>query len=324
MVTSNKTNSVLLAKDSLDWANQLRDEQETPGKKEQVYHNTLAICAIRQLCNQLGIHTNWNQSASWNFIFREIKDIADLYIDGVGRVECRPLLPNQKTCFLPPEVRQDRIGYFLIELNQDSREAKILGFAPQNYTEYLEIDNLYSFDYFIDLVFNQNLINLRKWLEGDRQAAEMGWGTRLEIRERLEKLYRKQDFPDSRISLNVNRYALLGDDDEELELEQDNQSKEFKLITLKDITVVLRLNKIYQEEEDKIRVLVELYPTLDECLPPNIKLTMLSKSNKVLQEVPSREADNLIRLKRFKGKPGQIFKIKISLGNANLTEQFQC
>ena len=36
MVTSNKTNSVLLAKDSLDWANQLRDEQETPGKKEQV------------------------------------------------------------------------------------------------------------------------------------------------------------------------------------------------------------------------------------------------------------------------------------------------
>ena len=117
-----------------------------------------------------------------------------------------------------------------------------------------------------------------------------------------------------------------------MEIEEQLLPKEFKSVTLrdidlgiaiKDITVALRV-KVDQEENDKTGVLVQLYPTLEECLPPNLKLTMLSKSDKVVQEVPSREADNLIQLRRFKGKPGQIFKIQLSLGDTSFTEEFEC
>lgn len=88
-------------------------------------------------------------------------------------------------------------------------------------------------------------------------------------------------------------------------------------------TVALLVN-IVEENEDKLRVLIQLHPTGGEkFLAPLLKLTLLSKSGKVLQEVQSRIQDNYIQLKPFKGESGKCFSIKVSLGDISIQESFE-
>ncbi|MEM7553546.1 MAG: DUF1822 family protein [Cyanobacteria bacterium P01_A01_bin.84] len=76
--------------------------------------------------------------------------------------------------------------------------------------------------------------------------------------------------------------------------------------------------------QGKISVLAQLYPMGGErFLPHNIKLVLLSKAGKTLQEVTSRIQDNYIQLKPFKGESGKKFSIQISLENVSVQENFE-
>lgn len=79
-----------------------------------------------------------------------------------------------------------------------------------------------------------------------------------------------------------------------------------------------------ESDEEKIHVLVQLYPMdTDHYLPYNIKLSLISKAGKNLQEVTSRFQDNYIQLKPFKGFTGKKFSIQITLGDILFQEQFE-
>ena len=81
---------------------------------------------------------------------------------------------------------------------------------------------------------------------------------------------------------------------------------------------------IKEEEEDKIGVNVQLYPTnQQQYLPPKVQLSLLSKAGKNLQSVQARDKDNYIQLKPFKGKAGKSFSIEIALGNSKIREYFE-
>jgi hypothetical protein len=54
-----------------------------------------------------------------------------------------------------------------------------------------------------------------------------------------------------------------------------------------------------------------------------MKLMLLSKAGKTLQEVTARTQDNYIQLKTFKGEPGRKFSIKVTLGDVSVNENFE-
>ncbi|MFQ4144879.1 DUF1822 family protein [Chlorogloeopsis sp. ULAP02] len=91
--------------------------------------------------------------------------------------------------------------------------------------------------------------------------------------------------------------------------------------------VVLLVNispDISASTQDKISVLAQLYPINGErFLPQNIKLFLLSKAGKNLQEVTARVQDNYIQLKPFKGEYGKRFSIQVSLGDISVKENFE-
>lgn len=88
-------------------------------------------------------------------------------------------------------------------------------------------------------------------------------------------------------------------------------------------TVAL-LASVIQEAEEKLSILLQLHPTSGErYLPPHLKLTLLSKAGKTLQEVQSRSQDNYIQLKPFKGETGKRFSIEVSLGDLSVREDFE-
>ncbi|MBE9144289.1 DUF1822 family protein [Planktothrix mougeotii LEGE 06226] len=91
---------------------------------------------------------------------------------------------------------------------------------------------------------------------------------------------------------------------------------------LKGIAVIL-LVAITLETEKKVAIRVQLHPADGETyLPPYLKLSLLSEEEVILQEVQARSHDNYIQLKRFKSPAGKSFSIQLSLGNANIKENF--
>lgn len=78
------------------------------------------------------------------------------------------------------------------------------------------------------------------------------------------------------------------------------------------------------ETEGKIGIIVQVLPVAGaQILPTRLKLTLLSSTETILQEVQSREQDNYIQLKPFKGKPGVNFSIEISLNDVKFREVFE-
>lgn len=88
---------------------------------------------------------------------------------------------------------------------------------------------------------------------------------------------------------------------------------------------VVLLIAVTPESEEKIGVGAQVLPAGGaQILPPLLKLTLLSNADdKVLQAVESREQDNYIQLKPFRGKPGTSFSIEVSLNDIRVREGFE-
>lgn len=87
---------------------------------------------------------------------------------------------------------------------------------------------------------------------------------------------------------------------------------------------VALLVTITPEDSEKLGIQAQLYPTGGErYLPPNIQLTLYSKTEQKLQSIQSRDFDNYIQLKPFKGKEGIYFSLGVNIGDINIIEDFE-
>lgn len=153
-----------------------------PQKVEQIYLNTLAVLAVQDYLQILDIETDLTECDSWNPVIRMFEDTADLYIKGLGKVECRPIrsvhqqgangnhnfsanLPEK--CSIPIEAMEGRIGYIVVEIDEDQKEARLLGFSPTAETGELVLNDLASLDDFLMHLeyLSESTVNLRQWLE---------------------------------------------------------------------------------------------------------------------------------------------------------------
>jgi hypothetical protein len=76
-----------------------------------------------------------------------------------------------------------------------------------------------------------------------------------------------------------------------------------------------------QEEENKYEIKLRLVPGGNKTfLPPDLQLIVL-EGEEIFLEAKSREADNWMQLE-FSGELGEEFRVKVALGDANVTEDF--
>ncbi|NJS12941.1 MAG: DUF1822 family protein [Microcoleus sp. CSU_2_2] len=161
---------------------QFASEHQHHQKVEQVYINTLAVLAVCDYLKILDIETDLTQCDSWNPVIRLFENVADLYIKGLGKIECRPIRrghqnaengkqncsPNlPEMCRVPTEAREERIGYIVVEIDENEKEARLLGFAPTAETGELVLRDLHSLDDFLIHLekISASKVDLRQWLE---------------------------------------------------------------------------------------------------------------------------------------------------------------
>lgn len=109
-------------------AEKFSPQQNNLPKAKQVYFNTLAVYAVRFYLRCMKIETDWEKSDSWDFIMQAFLDVADLVLPGIGKLECRPVLPGSQSVYIPPDVSFERVGYVAVQLDRSLRTASLLGF----------------------------------------------------------------------------------------------------------------------------------------------------------------------------------------------------
>ena len=296
-------------------AQHFQRQQFPPEKAKQVYLNTLAVYAVDFYLRCLGFELNVDQSDSRNPMLVKFMDVADLSVKQLGKLECRPVLPDEQVCQIPPDVWTDRIGYVVVQISQTLKQATLLGFTKAAKAELplAQLRSLSELPTYLNQIRQIPLtspsvastgktpINLRQWLEG---AFETGWQT-------MEDL----------LGINKQHLVLVRS-----KTQFKSGIKRAKLIDLGmqlgDQAVVLPI-AVTLNGDNTVNVLVQVYPGQEQTyLPSNLRLMMLSESGETLQEVCSRDQDNYIQLRHFKGQAGDRFSIQVALGNVSVTEDF--
>jgi len=311
------TFTVALSSSAHRLAQQFRGQQSNPQKAKQVYLNTLAVFAVKFYLRCMGIETDWQTSQSWSPVMQSLMNVADLNVVGLGKLECRPVLPETQIVYIPPEVWSDRVGYVAVQLDSSLEKATLLGFTKTASTDELPLSQLQSLADLLEhlsqiqqpIHVNESatspvgMVNLSRWFDN---LFEMGW-------QSLEAL----------LGTDSTSLALSLRGDAPLSKVTAKRAKLIDLgVQLQGQSVAL-LVAITQEAEGKVGILVQMHPMGGQTyLPPNLRLSLLSESEEVFQEVQSRSQDNYIQLRRFRGLPGEYFNVQVALGDAQRTETF--
>lgn len=107
-------------------------QQDSLREAKQVYLNTLAVSAVNSYLGYRGIETDLEQSNSYQSSMQDM-NTADLFITGIGALECRPVWSGEDIVQIPSSFCFSNsgyvIGYVAVQLDGALQEATLLGFA---------------------------------------------------------------------------------------------------------------------------------------------------------------------------------------------------
>ena len=282
-------------------------QQASPDVAERVRRNTLSILVMCNYLEMMGIDTNLEASDSWHPVVRLCADVADLEIVGVGKLECRSLRAGESTCYMPPEVWEDRIGYTVLRLEEDGRSATIFGFVKKVSTEYLALDRLEPIENLCEAIaaLRPKPIRFIDWLQGIFD----------EVWQKVDTLIPVQP-----------QYAWKSANRSTISNLSANQTevRRGKAIDLSDYLPncqVALVVTIWQETENKTNIRLAVYPITGMYLPQFLKLVVLDETGNVFKEIESRSIDNFIQFELY-GDAGDHFSAQVVFAELVVTENF--
>jgi hypothetical protein len=91
-----------------------------------------------------------------------------------------------------------------------------------------------------------------------------------------------------------------------------------------ELQVALLVELVPQDDASnpRTRIRLQVHPTDQPYLPPNLRLLVLDESGATFLDTQSRSLDNVIQLQFF-GKPRERFTVHVALGDACVVEKFE-
>ncbi|AFY58022.1 Protein of unknown function (DUF1822) [Rivularia sp. PCC 7116] len=289
-----------LTSEILHIARQFANEQANPKseKAQQVYLNTIAICAVNNYLRIIGISTDITSGDSWNSSIRLIEDVADLWVTGKGSLECRPVKKGASKCHIPSSIGLERIGFVIVEIDEEQNAAILKGFTSDELaTQYLSLHNLRSIEYLPSYLYKlKPLVNLSKWFQN---IFENGW-------EAVETV----------LSSQMNQPAIVFRGKSKV-----NRCQRCKLIKLgNQEELVALIITVTPESKSNINILIELKPHLNQnYLPANLQIMLLDEYQQAILDTKTEQSNQHIQLD-LSGEPGERFTLQIALGKNSFSE----
>lgn len=308
----NTSFTVVLDRTAHHWAKTFAGQQTTIGKGRRVYLNTLAVCAVQQYL-KIVCQLQLKPGDVWSLSHQAILDVADLVVPGLGKIECRPVLPGEQEVIVPIESIDDRIGYVAVQFNEELSSVELLGCTQHLLSGSILLDQLLPIESLIDWVMTNNYTtNLEAILTG---IFNNGW-------ESVSSLITNTTKLDSRDPALRSMTTALS----QAPFESIHNFTAGKMIDLKvriGSIALLLLVGLAKEPDGRIKVRVRLYSAGAEIhLPSDIQLVLQDDSGQVKSRVQYPQPMNFIQLNYFRLESGTQFNIQVVLGNHSVLESF--
>lgn len=282
-------------------------EQKNSQKARQVYLNTLAVQAVHFYCTCIGVETDLTASNSWNAAMRTLMDVADLVVKGKGKLECRPVLPGDEVCSVPPETLEDRIGYVVVEIHEEAYEAKLLGFSRTTEEGKLPIKRMPPLDDLIEAIVDDVPAT-----EPARSSVHLVETDLVRLGQWLRGIF-DEFWQDSRLALAA---AYRGS----VAAQETGPPERAKLLDIgtHKVALVVRVTETADAKRD---ILLRVFPSDGNILPPHLLLQLLDDVGNVAMREQAGNADNFKAL-NFRIGIEEMFNVKITLGDDSITVPF--
>ncbi|TAE94178.1 MAG: DUF1822 family protein [Oscillatoriales cyanobacterium] len=294
----------------------------TAEKRDQVYFNTLAVCAVKDYMEMMDIPTDLNASDSWNPAMRLYTDAADLKLTQLGNLECRPV-KSGKFCDIPLEIPDDRIGLVAVEIDIKRQEATLVGFMKTAITGELAIERLQSIEKLLvhldGLERSQKPVQLRQWLHN---IFEAGWQSVAEVLAP----------PEPSLAFRYGSAVVRA---KTIHLTPD--ISELAPTTLYSFRGKPNLDRGVGVPAESVALLVAIAPTTDtdinikvqvhpiaraDSLSLNLTLKLIDGGGMTVMEACAVKKDNGCMTLEFAADRGECFSVVVKLKELYITENF--
>lgn len=294
----------------------------TAEKRDQVYFNTLAVCAVKDYMEMMDIPTDLKASDSWNPALRLCTDAADLKLTQLGNLECRPL-KSGKFCDIPLEIPDDRIGLVAVEIDTQRKEATLLGFMATASAGKLAIDKLQSLENLLlhldSLERSKKAVQLSQWLHN---IFEAGWQSVAEVLVS----------PEPSLAFRWGTAVVRA---KTIHLTPD--ISEPASTTLNNFRGKPNLDRGVGAAAESVALLVAIAPTTDtdinikvqvhpiaraDSLPLNLTLKLIDGKGTTVMEACTVKKDNGCMTLEFSADRGECFSVVVKLKDLCIVENF--
>ncbi|MBD2578367.1 DUF1822 family protein [Oscillatoria sp. FACHB-1406] len=297
-------------------AKALFDQYQHPKKAQKVYLNALAVGAVDYYLSCLGIKTAKPTPELNTMVDAAFTDSAVLNIASSGKIECRPLLPEETECFIPLEVRDNRLGYVAVRLNAELTEAALVGFlSPQKLAELplqerIDLEEFDPVDNLFDALEPEPISATQRLHNFAEELLALGW----------KKLAELVTIPASEPAFSVRSPTTLPKSP--LLNESYSGIKLGKVLDFEnDCHVVLAIG-IRPAENEEVEVNLDFLPEEKKpYLPPDLQVSILDEQNEVVMYKKTKQRHKNFPFQFF-GEAGDSFRIRVVFGDRSTLESF--
>ncbi|MEM9216059.1 MAG: DUF1822 family protein [Cyanobacteria bacterium P01_F01_bin.150] len=326
--------TISLALEAHSYAKRFRQHHANPAKAKAVYLNTLAVCAVKTYLERSGFQPDIEASVCWQPAQQTLMDIADLWVPGYGRVECRPVLPNQTEMTVPPEVWDGRLCYVAVQLDASLRSASILGFVEAIASQKIALTELQPLDELMPHLLQrpevqmpveatstpsvsafEPSVKLGQWLQN---AVAEGWQT-------IEQLVdMAADGVTPQLAWGFRQEASTASvTSQPSSLSQPStiRGKQLTLALDNDEVQVVLMVGLPTDIQPDMDIRVQVVPIQPPGqLPANLMLMVLDDTGTSVMQAQTRSTEAMQL--RFGVDPGEVFSLKLELEGVSVVESF--
>ncbi|HEY9827245.1 MAG TPA: DUF1822 family protein [Stenomitos sp.] len=295
-------------------AQQFADEQPTAYQARRVLHNTLAVWSVHEFLASVGIDSDITQGYLWNPCVRSCTDVADLMLSEIGRIECRPLLETETTCYIPPEAWWDRLAYVAVKIHHTCTEVSLLGFWFQAEQMKTSISTLHGMQ------------ALGAYLTQLKQHASKLAGKYVVLRNWLDPRY-SDDWLDAEALLapTTGPFVFRWRSTATFALEEKSTAQaglaRGKMIQVGS-TMLPLVVQIQPIADHRVQLCVQVFaPMHFRSVPQGLLLQVLDASDKICMQTHARSQDSVLQL-QFSGVLGEVFQVVIAAGLTRVVKTF--
>lgn len=314
---------------TIDLPKHVLDRVGTTTLDRDIQLNSLALYAADWYLRCLQFETQHEDRADWWIPYLTQSAPLEIKIfnscDGLGiaaelerlnieKLECIPVIGNAVTATISPDLKDDRIGYLFVRLNDSLTSAEIIGFMPK-YSEVVRLDRLQSTDDLIDYLCDLEsepipeqtgkvLVNLGKWFD------EIFDGIWQEIHSlQLALVYRTPAYRNNR--------SLLA-------IKSTERGREITIGDRSDSPSVIVTVGYQQMDTDNYNLYLQIYPEASQkTLPVGMKFSAIDDLGNGIGSVETTVGDISGEIVLEHGKSGEEFSIEIEFEGVKISESFK-